>query len=104
MKQLQDESGRLKQLVAELGLDKAMLQDVLRKSREPSRLRPLVDFLHDKYRASERHACRVLRLVRGNLSLQEPPEGMDGAAGAYPGDCAELGAFRIPEDSGSSEA
>ncbi len=31
MKQLQDENGRLKQLVAELSLDKTMLQDVLRK-------------------------------------------------------------------------
>ena len=31
MKQLQDENGRLKQLVAELSLDKTMLQDVLRR-------------------------------------------------------------------------
>jgi len=31
MKQLQDENGRLKQLVAELSLDKTMLLDVLRK-------------------------------------------------------------------------
>jgi putative transposase len=31
MKQLQDENSRLKQLVAELSLDKSMLQDVLRK-------------------------------------------------------------------------
>lgn len=31
MKQLQDENNRLKQLVAELSLDKTMLQDVLRK-------------------------------------------------------------------------
>jgi putative transposase len=31
MRQLQDESGRLKQLVAELSLDKTMHQDVLRK-------------------------------------------------------------------------
>jgi putative transposase len=31
MKQLQDENGRLKQLVAELSLDKTMLQDVLQK-------------------------------------------------------------------------
>jgi putative transposase len=31
MKQLQDENSRLKQLVAELSLDKTMLQDVLRK-------------------------------------------------------------------------
>jgi putative transposase len=32
---------------------------------KPSRHRPLVDYLRDQYRASERHACRVLRLVRG---------------------------------------
>ncbi len=31
MKQLQEENTRLKQLVAELSLDKTMLQDVLRK-------------------------------------------------------------------------
>jgi putative transposase len=31
MKQLQEENGRLKRLVAELSLDKTMLQDVLRK-------------------------------------------------------------------------
>ena len=31
MRQLQDENGRLKQLVADLSLDKTMLQDVLRK-------------------------------------------------------------------------
>ena len=32
---------------------------------KPSRRRPLVDYLLDQYRTSERHACRVLRLVRG---------------------------------------
>ena len=32
LKQLQDENGRLKKLVAELTLDRAMLQDVLRKN------------------------------------------------------------------------
>ena len=31
MKQLQEENSRLKQLVADLTLDKAMLQEVLRK-------------------------------------------------------------------------
>jgi len=33
LKQLQDENGRLRKLVAELALDRAMLQDVLRKNR-----------------------------------------------------------------------
>ena len=32
LKQVQDENGRLKKLVAELTLDRAMLQDVLRKN------------------------------------------------------------------------
>ena len=32
LKQLQEENGRLKKLVAELTLDRAMLQDVLRKN------------------------------------------------------------------------
>ena len=32
LKQLQEENGRLKRLVAELTLDKAMLQDVLQKN------------------------------------------------------------------------
>ena len=32
LNQLQDENGRLKKLVAELTLDRAMLQDVLRKN------------------------------------------------------------------------
>jgi putative transposase len=32
LKQLQDENGRLKKLVVELTLDRAMLQDVLRKN------------------------------------------------------------------------
>jgi putative transposase len=32
---------------------------------KPSRRRPLVEYLCDQYRASERHACRVLRIGRG---------------------------------------
>lgn len=37
LKQLQDENGRLKKLVAELSLDKAVLQDVLSKKCFPAR-------------------------------------------------------------------
>jgi putative transposase len=43
MKQLQEENSRLKQLVADLSLDKTMLQDVLRKVLRPSGRRPMVD-------------------------------------------------------------
>ena len=42
---------------------------------KPSWRRPLVDYLRDQYRASERHVCKVLRVVRGTYryrSLQKP--------------------------------
>jgi putative transposase len=54
MKQLQDENSRLKQLVAELSLDKTVLRDLLRRSGEVLLRRFLVNFLRDQYRAGER--------------------------------------------------
>jgi putative transposase len=44
LKQLQDEDGRLKRLVADLTLDRAMLQDVLRKMVKASRRREVVHY------------------------------------------------------------
>ena len=38
LKQLEEENGKLKKLVADLSLDKAMLQDVLSKTYGPPRL------------------------------------------------------------------
>jgi hypothetical protein len=40
MKHLKDENSRLKQLMAELCLNKTMLQDVLRKKHRPSDVHP----------------------------------------------------------------
>lgn len=52
-KQLKEENARLKRLVAELTLDKTMLQDVLaKKTMTPSRRRPVVEYLHETYRVS----------------------------------------------------
>jgi hypothetical protein len=45
-KNLQEENTRLKQLVADLTLDKAMLQDVLSRNLGPSRRRQVVEYLH----------------------------------------------------------
>ncbi len=65
MAQLPEENLRLKKLVAELTLDKAMLQDVLSKKMvKPSRRGPMVERLVGSFQVSERHACRVLRLPR----------------------------------------
>ena len=41
MRELEDENGRLKKIVADLTLDREMLQDVIRRSRRrPSEARP----------------------------------------------------------------
>ncbi len=46
MRQLEEENAKLKRLVADLSLDKAMLQDVLsKKALKPSRMRTLIDEL-----------------------------------------------------------
>jgi len=50
LKQLQEENVRLKRLVADLRLDKGMLQDVLGKQTlKPSRRRPVVEHLCGSY-------------------------------------------------------
>lgn len=50
LKQLQEENARLKRFVAELSLDKMMLQDVLAKQIvKPSRCRPVVNYLSGVY-------------------------------------------------------
>jgi putative transposase len=67
---VQEENVRLKRLVAELTLDKTMLQDVLAKSCKASRRRPCVSYLQESYQVSERRACRVCGLDRGTCRYQ----------------------------------
>ena len=62
LKRLQDENGRLKKLVAELTLDRAMLQDVLRKTGE-ALTAPRPGWIPvRRVPVSERHACEVVLL------------------------------------------
>ncbi|MBX3317170.1 MAG: IS3 family transposase [Phycisphaeraceae bacterium] len=65
LKQLEEENRKLKALVADLALDKAMLQDALRgKTLTPDRRRSMVRRARMAYRVSERRACRVLHQAR----------------------------------------
>ncbi|MGY4749290.1 IS3 family transposase [Pannonibacter sp. Q-1] len=62
MRQLEDENNRLKKIVADLTLDKAMLQDVLfKKALKPVRRRRLVDEVRQDWKVSIRRACACLR-------------------------------------------
>ncbi|MET4607053.1 hypothetical protein ABIB90_006557 [Bradyrhizobium sp. JR4.1] len=58
LKQLEDEEGKLKKLVADLSLDQEMLQDVTRRKR--GRKRKLVDEVCGAWLVSIRRACEAL--------------------------------------------
>jgi len=84
MAQLQEENLRLKKLVAELSLDKTMLQDVLSKNGEAFAAwtdgRSVDDQLW-----GERTACLPCSLCDArNVSLSELPRSTNGIAYAYP--------------------
>ncbi|NLI14368.1 MAG: IS3 family transposase [Peptococcaceae bacterium] len=65
LKQLEEENRKLKQLVADLSLDKIMLQDVLsKKFLKPAIKKDMVKYLGQTYAVSERRSCRVLKLNR----------------------------------------
>nr|WP_108820637.1 IS3 family transposase [Pseudovibrio sp. Alg231-02] len=65
LRQLEAENGRLKKLVADLSLDKAMLQDVLQKKPlKPARKRKLVDEVREAWKVSVRKACHALKVDR----------------------------------------
>ncbi|WP_241083294.1 IS3 family transposase, partial [Achromobacter xylosoxidans] len=65
LRQLEEECNRLKRLVADLSLDKAMLQDVLgKKALKPSRRRLLVDDLMKRYGVGVTKACAVVMISR----------------------------------------
>lgn len=58
-------NAKLKRIVADLSLDKAMLQDVLsKKTLGPARKRELVDELRSEWKVSTRRACSALRIDR----------------------------------------
>jgi len=65
LRQLEEENAKLKRIVADLSLDKAMLQDVLsKKTLRPARKRELVDHIRSDWKVSARRACDTLRVER----------------------------------------
>ena len=70
LKQLEEENQQLKQLVADLSLDKQMLQDVLKKSSEARAASHAAQHVIDAYHISARWACRVIGLQRASWSYK----------------------------------
>ncbi|WP_085941381.1 IS3 family transposase [Herbaspirillum rubrisubalbicans] len=71
LKQLEEENTKLKKLVADLSLDKAMLQDVLgKKALKPSRKRLLIEELRNRYQASLTQTCALFKMSRSLYAYQ----------------------------------
>ncbi|WP_427926459.1 IS3 family transposase [Xanthomonas campestris] len=71
LRQLEEENRKLKQLVADLSLDKVMLQDVLsKKFLRPTQRKTLVGHLVDRYRVGVRRACAVVKQSRSAFYYQ----------------------------------
>ena len=71
---LEEENRKLKQLVADLILDKQMLPGVLRKKPlKPAQLRPRAECLQAAYGVSECRSCQVLTLPRATCPSGSSP-------------------------------
>ena len=76
MRVLEEENRKLKQLVADLSLDKQMLQDVLqKKGLKPAQFRPHGEVLQVCYGVSERRVCQVLQSPRSTHRYRSVPDG-----------------------------
>ena len=73
LRQLEEENAQLKRIVADLTLDKQMLQDVLKKALKPRQRGQLVSLLLLEYRVSERRACATAFLHRWVYRYLEQP-------------------------------
>jgi putative transposase len=63
LRQLEEENRKLKQIVADLSLDKAMLQAVVaKKALRPSQRLELVPELMQRFGCSERKALRIISM------------------------------------------
>ena len=78
LKQLEDENQRLKKLVADLSLDKHILQEVLSKSLKPARLRELARWLMTVFQVSQRRACRLVGLGRSTFWYRSQAQDQSG--------------------------
>ena len=80
LRDLEDENGRLKKIVADLTLDREMLQDVIKRSRRrpseaanalrPDRKREIIDAVRQDWQVTIRRACSALQFDRSTYHYQ----------------------------------
>ena len=62
LRQLRDENARLKRRMADLTVDRHILQEVLKKKDlRPARRRQLALWIHEQFQMSKKRSCRLAR-------------------------------------------
>ena len=70
LRQLKEENAKLKRIVANLSLDKVMLQEVLsKKALKPGRKQEPEDTLRGDWKVSIRRACSTFRIDQALVPL-----------------------------------
>ncbi len=64
LRQLEEENQQLKKLVADLSLDKQMLQDFIKKVIKPTHKKKMALWMVDHYQISKNRACKCVLLCR----------------------------------------
>ena len=82
LRQMREENARLKRLVADLTLDKQIIQEVIRKRLKPARGRELAQWVQDRYQVSCRRACALASIPSKYLVLQITSARCGGSADA----------------------
>ena len=75
LRQLEEEDAKLKKLVADLSLDKAMCMTCSQKSSEAFPQGVLSDDLRNRYRASLTQACALLKMSRSLYAYRSVARG-----------------------------
>jgi len=96
LKELREENARLKRMVAELSLDKVMLQDVLKKSGKAgfqARDRALLD---EPVRGGDEAGVRLYTAAAVGVLRPQYPRPANGTQAAGTRDCGRAGAVWLP--------
>ena len=105
LKQLQEENGRLKKLVAELSLDKAVLQDVAsKKVARPALKREVVAYIVSHYDLNMQRGLQVDEAIAQRPVLSERQGSKAGITKAHAGDCPDTGPLWLPAHPRASQA
>ena len=84
LRQMREENSRLKRLVADLTLDKQILQEVIRNTLRPARRRELAQWIQDRYQVSCRRASALGDICPNTFGTTDHRQRRVGVAHAHP--------------------